>query len=195
MDRVFLVLKEISDCRKKLSSWVKKLRRFHCKEVKYALNNDFIPCFSPLATAKIEICIPPLAIAFSMLPTTHRPYYLQLKTQLEQLSQDLEAVAHQTSESIPLSTQVQQVQQYFQQQIMTLSMEEVDAAVVSQVQSYQTELHRYLRLLGTEVQFLAVSRNPSTTNSTLANLRDRVQKLIAGCDTLLGTQSESDNHD
>jgi glutamate-1-semialdehyde aminotransferase len=126
-----------------------------------------------------------------MLPATHRPYYEQLKANLEQLLQDIEATAESTSASIPLAPQVQQVQQYFQQQIMTLPTEEVDAAAVSRVQSVQTELHRYLRLLGTEVNFLAVSRNPSTTEKTLANLRDRVQKLIAGCDTLLGTDTNN----
>jgi hypothetical protein len=75
----------------------------------------------------------------------------------------------------------EQVQQVFQEQILGLSGEGLDGALASAWQSMQTEIHRNLRLLATDLLFLASARQAATTQQRLGSVRDRVGHIIGYC--------------
>ena len=109
-----------------------------------------------------------------MLPLSYRQRYQTFSDTLQQLQKTLDTDADYAELKAVLS----QLQQQFQQEIMALTGEELTGELFSQWQSSQTEIHRTMRLLQTDMMFLQTSRNPETSQQRLATVRDRAEKLI-----------------
>ncbi|MDJ0576932.1 MAG: heterocyst frequency control protein PatD [Xenococcaceae cyanobacterium MO_234.B1] len=84
-----------------------------------------------------------------------------------------------------ITKQFPDLQQWFQQEILTLTDEELDTTVISLWRSLQTEIQREFRLLSTDMLFLASSRQASTRESRLKTIGDRITRLIAYCQKIL----------
>ncbi len=109
-----------------------------------------------------------------MLPLSYRQRYQTFLNTLKQLQETLNT----DGDYAALKAGFSQLQQQFQQEIMALTGEELTGELLSQWQSSQTEIHRTMRLLQTDLMFLQTSRNPETSQQRLATVRDRVEKLI-----------------
>lgn len=115
-----------------------------------------------------------------MLPSHHRQRYEQFKRRLEQLNQ---AISNEGAGS--LKAIVTDLQNQFETQILSLESNELTAAMAHQVQSYQVELDKQLRLLGIDVTFLQAARQAATVEQRQTQMGDRVKTLIRYCDALL----------
>ncbi|AMW27885.1 MULTISPECIES: heterocyst frequency control protein PatD [Arthrospira] len=67
-----------------------------------------------------------------------------------------------------------EVQRVFESRIMQLG----DSDSLAQLQSYITETHKQMRLLGLDLRFLKASRHSATTRERLASMRDRISIVI-----------------
>lgn len=68
---------------------------------------------------------------------------------------------------------------------------ELDASETPHEQSYLTEIHKQLRLLGTDVTFLQASRQPATAEARQTAAIARLNTLIGYCGALLQKNSGS----
>ncbi|MGF1491313.1 MAG: heterocyst frequency control protein PatD [Microcoleaceae cyanobacterium] len=75
-------------------------------------------------------------------------------------------------------------QNHFQGTLMQIPQEEWDADDNTPVQPFLTETHRQLRLLTMDMQFLQASRQASTTQQRLAQIKQRIATLIEYCDQI-----------
>lgn len=116
-----------------------------------------------------------------MLPNLHHQRYQEFKQALEHLRQT--AIASLFSSELRQS--FLEVQQFFQQQIVSLDAGDLEPDSEPRVRSYQTEMSKQLRLLGMDMMFLQAARQPSTANARLTQISQRIQTLISYCDTLL----------
>jgi len=109
-----------------------------------------------------------------MLPLSYRKRYQAFLETLNQLNSEL------TEEANPANLKpiFSQLQQQFQGEIMTLTGEDLTGENFSRWQSFQTEIHRTMRLLQNNMMFLQTSRSTKTSQQRLATVRDRVGKLI-----------------
>lgn len=86
---------------------------------------------------------------------------------------------------IAIKTGYQQVKQVFQAEIMELTVDELDASAIAVWQSAQTEIHRRLRLLETEILFLRSARQVETAKQRLDKINTCLEQLIADCQKLV----------
>jgi len=77
------------------------------------------------------------------------------------------------------------VQRFFQQQVMNLGSDGLLPQAESCLRSYQTEINKQLRLLGTDFTFLKAARQAHTQQQRRVQIGDRLQVLIDYCDALL----------
>ena len=122
-----------------------------------------------------------------MLSPLHKKAYQEFLTWLNPW-QNLLANHDKVQE---MTQQFPDLQQWFQQEIMTLTDEELDTTVVSLWRSLHTEIQREFRLLSTDMLFLASSRQASTTESRLKLIGDRITRLIAYCQKILSLAEEN----
>lgn len=87
-----------------------------------------------------------------------------------------------------------EVQKIWQEQIFGVTPEDLRSEVLSIWQSTQTEIHRTLRLLATDLLFLQSSRQRETVEQRLGIVRDRLEQLI-GYSQAMGVclNQQSDN--
>lgn len=79
-----------------------------------------------------------------------------------------------------------EVQEQFKTRIAQLGdRESDDPRRLSQLQSYITETHKQMRLLGLDLRFLQASRQSATARDRLAQVRDRISILIGYSTALL----------
>lgn len=117
-----------------------------------------------------------------MLPSLHCQHYQEFQRALEQL---LQCVADQQKEGTVLRERFQDVKQVFQRQIATLNIDDIAPESVSRWQSLQTEIHKQMRLLETDVMLLLSSRSLATSQRRTAGVCDRLNILIQYCTALL----------
>ena len=117
-----------------------------------------------------------------MLPEAHSRCYQEFKHLLQQLQV---VVALETLDRMLLRSEVSQMQQFFQSRIVPLDVEDLDADLSSQVQSYRTEMHKQLRLLGMDVMFLQAAKHSTTTQQRQTQLDERICILIRYCEAIL----------
>lgn len=77
------------------------------------------------------------------------------------------------------------IQHFFQSQVANLNPDLLSPEVRSRVGSYQTEVNKQLRLLGTDLMFLKSARQASTAEQRRTQIRDRLETLIGYCKALL----------
>lgn len=117
-----------------------------------------------------------------MLPNLHHQRYQEFLKALEQLQQTAAA----TQPDVPrLRQRFLSVQQFFQQQIVSLDAGDLDPALEPRVRSYQTEMSKQVRLLGMDVIFLQAARQPGTVQERQLMLCDRIVSLQRYCDAIL----------
>ncbi|MBD1871483.1 heterocyst frequency control protein PatD [Oculatella sp. FACHB-28] len=120
-----------------------------------------------------------------MLSGLSYQHYQQFQNALRQLKL---TVTRSNPDLASLHADFLEVQQMFQLRIMGTDLDQIDPAVVSQVQSYQTEINKQMRLLGMDVMFLQAARQPTTAQQRQAQMSDRIVTLIRYCDALLGSE-------
>lgn len=121
-----------------------------------------------------------------MLPNDHQQRYRELRVFLEELCTQ---VATDRPDGTALRESVQRTQEFFAAQVLSLPFEGFDRPDKSGTQSYNTELHKQLRLLATDVLFLGSARHAATVQQRQAQLRERLTILLHYCDILLGEDS------
>lgn len=121
-----------------------------------------------------------------MLPQSHARAYPQLLEELLLLQQ--EAIKPEPDFKV-LQETFGRVQQVFQE-IISLPNEGLEPDILWQWQSVQTEIHRALRLLGTEILFLRSSKGVATSDQRLTALRDRLNQLIGYTQVMLGAKRD-----
>ncbi|AFZ43793.1 hypothetical protein PCC7418_1610 [Halothece sp. PCC 7418] len=109
-----------------------------------------------------------------MLPLSYRERYQVFLETLKQLQEHL----HTDFNPKQLKAIFSQLQAQFQEEIMSLTGEELTGETRSRWQSSQTEVHRMMRLLQNDMMFLQTSRSSQTSQQRLTTVRDRVGKLI-----------------
>ncbi|MDJ0582448.1 heterocyst frequency control protein PatD [Crocosphaera sp.] len=72
----------------------------------------------------------------------------------------------------------EQVQTIFEQQILSVGLDELDCNAIPLLRSAQTEIYKNLRLLGTELLFLTSSRRKETSKKRLEKVQGKVRELI-----------------
>jgi hypothetical protein len=123
-----------------------------------------------------------------MLPEAHRQIYEEFLRSLEQLK--LTATQAKPDPAALIAT-LQEMQQFFQRQILALSWDNrVDPRVEQRVQSYQIEMNKQLKLMGTDVMFLQAARQSSTAQQRQVQISDRLNLLIGYCNVLLQVGEE-----
>ena len=122
-----------------------------------------------------------------MLPSLHRQRYQVFQQALEQLLQSATAT---DLEGGALRDSFENLQQLFKSQITSLSADDIPADYASRWQSFQTEIHKQMRLLQTDVMLLRASRTAATSRSRAAGASDRINTLIRYCQALLQQTEE-----
>lgn len=72
----------------------------------------------------------------------------------------------------------QELESYLNTKIIHLNFDEFDSSQVSQWQTWQTETHRLIRLLKTDLLFLASAKQDSTRESRLNSIQVKLHNLI-----------------
>lgn len=113
-----------------------------------------------------------------MLPSLHCQRYEAFLRTLERLKQSVEEGANPLEE-------FKQVQQLYQDKILTLSSEGIDPAIAPRWQSLQTEVNRTLRLLQTDILFLSASQQVETRQQRQTACFQRIEQLFGYCRAIL----------
>lgn len=117
-----------------------------------------------------------------ILSEERRSRYQELQQALEQLQK---TTAQDNLDQTALAAEYQKVQQFFGNQIMRADSRELEPSEPPPEQSYLTEIHKQLRMLGTDIAFLQASRQPATTTARQTAAVGRLTTLIGYCGALL----------
>lgn len=125
------------------------------------------------------------------------------RQQYEELSQKLakfqNLVDRENLDKVALLDRHQELQQFFGNLIVALDKAQLSPVGESLVQSYTTEIHKQLRLVGMDITFLQASRSDRTTQMRKKAIGDRLQTIIGYCSTLLAepqsTTAENSHQD
>ena len=101
----------------------------------------------------------------------------------------LEELRNYTITAEPDAPQLQQrmvfLRKFYQQQILTLAPEDTESQNLSQINSYQTEISKQLRLLEMDMIFLQGARQTTTIQTRIQAISDRLNTLMQYCDAIL----------
>lgn len=117
-----------------------------------------------------------------MLPVFHQQRYWEFKQVLERVRESADAAA----DGATLTSEVSDLQHFFEHQILSLDASELLPVIEQRVQAYQVEINKQLRLLGMDVMFLQAARQADTRAQRWRQVSDRLSVLIRYCDGLLG---------
>ena len=117
-----------------------------------------------------------------MLTDFYFQIILQFQQSLKRLQTDVESVSVAPQALLP---QLQEIQQIFEHQIMTLNPEELNPTILPIWQSYLTEIHKQMRLLAIDLRFLQGSRQRMTAQTRRTQMGDRLATLVGYCDAIL----------
>jgi hypothetical protein len=121
-----------------------------------------------------------------MLPQVYDQHYQKLQQTLEQLQGHVAQVSPEgTDLRSELMSEFLKIQNFFQLQVANLNPDLLSLEMQSKVGSYQTEINKQLRLLGTDLMFLKSARQASTAEQRRTQIRDRLEALIGYCKVLL----------
>lgn len=121
---------------------------------------------------------------FEQIPTLPLGYFQTYQTLEQQVAGINQAIA-ENNNSASLKIDVAALQAFFQTHIRTLNLDELDPALAHQVQSFNVEIDKQLRLLSMDVMFLQAARQATTTEQRLNQMRDRLTLLLRYCNGLL----------
>ncbi|MEG5059764.1 heterocyst frequency control protein PatD [Microcoleus sp. A2-C5] len=121
-----------------------------------------------------------------ILSEDRRQCYQELQQALEQLQR---TAAQDNLDRAALAIEYRKVQQFFGNQIMRAPSGELDTSDTPPEQSYLTEIHKQLRLLGTDVTFLQAAKQPATAEARQSAANSRINTLIGYCGAVLQKNS------
>jgi hypothetical protein len=116
-----------------------------------------------------------------MLPKIHSLAYKDLLKEIQDLYSSTNVDDLDTA---LLLSKFQQVQQLFNERVVTITDEDLEGQSLHQWQPLHTEIHRSLRLLFTDLMLLRSSRQSKTLTHRLATVRQRLEQLMAYCQQL-----------
>ena len=117
-----------------------------------------------------------------MLPLLHFQSYQEFQHALEQVQMRIAATDLQ---EVALPESFQNVQRLFECQIASLSADDVTPDDAARWQSIQTEIHKQMRLLATDIMLLQASRSSATFQRRVLGIGTRLDTLIQYCEVLL----------
>lgn len=117
-----------------------------------------------------------------MLPEIHSRRYQDFQQILERLRS---LISQPNCNKALLKAEISLAQQFFQDQVRSLNLDELDATVEQRSRSFHVEINKQLRLLATDVMFLQAAKQAATSQQRLEQVDDRVNTLIRYCDALL----------
>ncbi len=117
-----------------------------------------------------------------MLPEIHCQRYQDFQQILERLYR---LISQPSWDAALLKAEIALAQQFFQDQLRSLDLDELDAVMEPRSRSLQVEINKQLRLLATDVMFLQAAKQAVTRQQRLEQVSDRVNTLIGYCDALL----------
>ncbi|MCT7948940.1 heterocyst frequency control protein PatD [Ancylothrix sp. C2] len=118
-----------------------------------------------------------------MLKDVYSQRYQEFTALLSAMSQSVE-----TEDGLLIKQALKAVQEFFGAEILGLPVDQLSETIEGKVRSYQTEIHKQLRLLATDVMFLAVSRSKTTVAGRLATMRERLTLVERFCEAVLSLQ-------
>ena len=117
------------------------------------------------------------------------PEYFQTYQTFEQEVVGLNrAISQSDTNSASLKATVTDLQTFFQTHIRILDLDELDPAMAHQVQSFNVEIDKQLRLLSMDVMFLQAAKQAATAEQRLNQMGDRLTLLLRYCNGLLEDQ-------
>ncbi|MDX2242484.1 MAG: heterocyst frequency control protein PatD [Leptolyngbyaceae cyanobacterium bins.302] len=120
-----------------------------------------------------------------MLPPSHSQTYREFKLNLEELK---DVLSQDTVDRSHLKSSVAKLQDFFQNQILTLDLEGLEPALEQQVQSVHIEMDKQLKLLNLDALFLQAAKQPATAHQRSQQASDRLTLLARYCDFWLDDQ-------
>ncbi|MGL5060693.1 MAG: heterocyst frequency control protein PatD [Microcoleus sp.] len=123
-----------------------------------------------------------------ILSEERRSRYRKLQQALEELKR---TASQDRLDRKVVAAEYKKVQQFFANQIMEASSSELESSKTTPEQPYLTEIHKQLRLLGTDVTFLQAARQPATVTSRQTGAIARLDTLIGYCSALLQKNSDA----
>lgn len=122
-----------------------------------------------------------------MLPKTHFVPYHQLAAMVENLAI---LMAAENLEVEAIASQFQRLESYFLKAIVTLTDDTLEPRTANQWRVMQTEIHRLLRLMKTDLIFWQMAIKSGKKPKQTQRLRDYLDKLQTFCQ-IPGTPQES----
>ncbi len=116
-----------------------------------------------------------------MLPPVYQQHYQQLKRRVEELQETLANDPDPSSLKMAIAT----VQAFFQNQIWNLSLNDLEPEIEHQIQSFNVEIDKQLRLLNMDGMFLQAARQKNTVEQRQQQIQNRLLMLIQYCNGLL----------
>ncbi|MBE9229711.1 heterocyst frequency control protein PatD [Phormidium sp. LEGE 05292] len=114
-------------------------------------------------------------------------HYQNLLNSYSSISQSPEnqQTAATSSDKIKLKQGFAQLQAVFTEEIANLSLDDLEPAIASRLQSYLTEINKQLQLLGIDVTFLQASRQRATAQTKITQISTRLQTITNYCQAIL----------
>ncbi|MBD2078069.1 heterocyst frequency control protein PatD [Phormidium sp. FACHB-592] len=123
------------------------------------------------------------------LPSAQQQRYEAFKQTLQQVQQ---RAVSPNANSLMLRSEVTALQQYFHEQLLSLSTDTFSTTTQQWVQSYQVEMDKQLRLLGMDVLFLQAAKQAATALQRQQQVCDRLGTLQRYCEALLGGEEKDE---
>ncbi|HEY9643991.1 MAG TPA: heterocyst frequency control protein PatD [Coleofasciculaceae cyanobacterium] len=116
-----------------------------------------------------------------MLPE-YRQLYQSFRHRLQQLQAQI------GMDPSALHPPFQDVQTFFHQKILPGNLETLDATEAAKIQSFQVEINKQLRLLGTDLMFLQAARLSATQSQRQQQISQRLDLLLRYCEAVLAEE-------
>ena len=123
------------------------------------------------------------------LPLAQQERYEAFKQTLQQVQQ---MAVSPDANSMMLRSEVIALQQYFHDQLLSLSTDTFSSSMQQWVQSYQVEMDKQLRLLGMDVLFLQAAKQATKVLQRQQQVCDRLSTLQRYCEALLGGEEKDE---
>ena len=117
-----------------------------------------------------------------MLSKEHHQEYQEFSLLVEEC-QNL--ATQENLDKVVLFNRSKELMEFFSHRLVPLENADLNPAGRSLLQSYITEIHKQLRLVGMDVTFLQASKSKGTTQTRKKAVSDRLQTIIDYCSTLL----------
>ena len=119
-----------------------------------------------------------------MLPASHYRAYQYFLTLLTEFTRVI-VVEKQELNLASLKIEFEQLSQWFQAHVVSLSDRQIELAHASRWQSVQTEILREFKLLSTDMLFLASARQDFTQQKRIKSIKNRLSKLTDYCQIMI----------